>query len=398
MQALYRQQGAQMDITILAEDEVQQFIDTHAEALNGSFSQVKMSDTMRQRLERSNWVFSGMKTFHELNESFPSLLDENGDRKPFERFLNDVRAVDETYNGNYLRAEYNFIHASASMAAKWEQYQEDGDRYYLQYRTAGDDRVRPEHAALEGVTLPMDDPFWEEYYPPNGWNCRCTVVQVRKSKYPKTDHDEAMRLGELATGQDTRGMFHFNPGKQQKAVPDYNPYTIRQCRQCPTAKGDGKENLAAFIPQNDLCQACQTVRSIHDKKDRENIMDEKKRRLDRFVTFETESKNLQTGKFYQTKSAYKRGIAHAYNIEELNMYEWIPRNLDKLEFIRFSPLGEVKDMTSEKDIKNIENKRKRHVTGYNVYKLIDGDTEWQVKMEIYRDKNETVYHVMKKRR
>ncbi|MGN0309325.1 MAG: phage minor head protein [Bacteroides sp.] len=207
-----------------------------------------------------------MKTFHELNESFPSLLDENGDRKPFERFLNDVRKVDETYNSNYLRSEYNFIHASAAMAARWEQYQEDGDRYYLQYRTAGDDRVRPEHAALEGVTLPMDDSFWEEYFPPNSWGCRCSAVQVRKSKYPKTDHDEAMRLGELATGQDTRGMFHFNPGKQQKAVPDYNPYTIRQCRTCPTARGEGKENLAAFIPQSDLCQACQLVRSCWKKK------------------------------------------------------------------------------------------------------------------------------------
>ena len=102
---------------------MQQFIDTHADALNGSFKQVEMSQAMRQRLERSNWVFSGMKTFHELNESFPSLLDENGQRKPFERFLNDVRSIDETYNSNYLRSEYNFVHASAAMAAKWEQFQ-----------------------------------------------------------------------------------------------------------------------------------------------------------------------------------------------------------------------------------------------------------------------------------
>lgn len=269
MKALYRQQGAMLDISILAEDEVQQFIDTHADVLNSSFRQVEMSPAMRQRLERSNWVFSGMKTFHELNESFPSLLDENGDRKPFERFLNDVRSIDETYNSNYLRSEYNFIHASASMAAKWEQFQEDGDRYNLQYRTAGDDRVRPEHAALEGVTLPIDDPFWEDYYPPNGWNCRCTVVQVRKTKYPTTPSDEAMRLGELATGKDTRQMFHFNPGKQQKAVPDYNPYTIRQCRTCPTAKGgDGNTNLAsAAIPNTQLCEACKYIRDCRNKKE-----------------------------------------------------------------------------------------------------------------------------------
>lgn len=156
--------------------------------------------------------------------AFPSLLDENGERKTFERFLNDVRKVDETYNSHYLRAEYNFVQSSAEMAARWERFSEDGDRYNLQYRTTGDDKVRPEHAALNGVTLPPSDPFWEEYYPPNGWNCRCTVVQVRKSKYPATPHDEAMALGEEALQRDTKRMFRFNPGKEQKTFPDYNPY------------------------------------------------------------------------------------------------------------------------------------------------------------------------------
>ena len=397
MRALYRQQGAQMDISILAEDEVQQFIDTHADALNGSFREVKMSDTMRQRLERSNWVFSGMKTFHELNESFPSLLDENGDRKPFERFLNDVRKVDETYNANYLRSEYNFIHASASMAARWEQFQEDGDRYYLQYRTAGDDRVRPEHAALDGVTLPMDDPFWEEFYPPNGWNCRCTVVQVRKSKYPVTPSDEAMRLGQLATGQDTKGMFHFNPGKQQKAVPDYNPYTIRQCRTCPTARGEGKENLTAFVPQSDLCQACRYIRSCQAKNEHECLIDEKRERINQAIRIDKESSSLRTGKYYQTKKSYKRGVSHAYNMDELNMYDWIPNNLDRLRFQRLSELGEGKDMSDKRDIANIQKKTDRGVTGYNVYIVNDGSFDWIVKTEILHNRVETVYHVMKKR-
>ena len=40
---------------------------------------------MRQQLSRSNYVFSGLKTFHELNEAFPPLLDENGNRKTKER-------------------------------------------------------------------------------------------------------------------------------------------------------------------------------------------------------------------------------------------------------------------------------------------------------------------------
>ncbi|WP_315547237.1 phage minor head protein [Prevotella koreensis] len=257
MKILYKVEGAQFRIEILKTTKIQEFIEAHAAVLDSSFQKVEMSDTMRQRLERSNYIFSGIKTFHELNEAFPSLLDENGNRKPFEQFLNDVQKIDNTYNANYLRAEYNFVQASAQMAAKWENFMHDGDRYNLQYRTAGDKKVRPEHASLNRVTLPITDTFWEEFYPPNGWNCRCTVVQVLKDKYPVTPHDEAMVLGEEATGKDTKGIFRFNPGIEQKTVPDYNPYTIRRCRDCDLAQGKTK---LAFIPDNELCQACRLVR------------------------------------------------------------------------------------------------------------------------------------------
>lgn len=264
MKALFNEKGSQLRIDILAEQPAQDFINTHADALNSSFRQVKMSDTMRQRLQRSNYIFSGIKTFHELNEAFPSLIDENGDRKPFEQFLNDVQKIDRTYNRNYLRAEYNFCHASATMAAKWEQFEQDEDRYNLQYRTANDDKVRPEHAALDRVTLPMSDSFWKTYYPPNGWNCRCNVVQVRKEKYEETNHDEAMTRGEKATGKDAKGIFHFNPGIEKKTVPDYNPYTIRRCRDCNIAKGKGPTSPSTlsrpFIPENELCAACRLIR------------------------------------------------------------------------------------------------------------------------------------------
>lgn len=265
MKVLFRQEGASLEIGILASEEAQDFIETHSSVLNGSFRQVEMSEAMRKRLERSNYVFSGLKTFHELNEAFPSLLDENGNRKTFERFLNDVRKIDETYNSNYLRAEFNFVQASAEMAAKWERFMQDGDRYYLQYRTAGDAKVRPTHAEMAGITLPASDSFWEEFYPPNGWGCRCSVVQVRKSKYPATDHEEAMARGESALELDKKGMFRFNAGMEQKTMPDYNPYTIKRCKDCDIAKGKLK---LAFVPDNELCAACKLLQKCVGDKDK----------------------------------------------------------------------------------------------------------------------------------
>lgn len=198
MKGLFRQKGAQLDINILASNEAQDFITTHAGILDGGFQKVEMSDKMRERLTRSNYIFSGIKTFHELNEAFPSMLDENGNKKPFERFLNDVRKINDTYNANYLHAEYNFVQASATMAAKWEQFSEDGDRYNLQYRTAKDDKVRPEHAALDGVTLPMSDSFWETYYPPNGWNCFLPNTPVLTANGWK--HIASIKKGDLVIG------------------------------------------------------------------------------------------------------------------------------------------------------------------------------------------------------
>lgn len=393
LKAMFRQEGSTFTVDILDNKDIQEFISTHATMLNNSFVQVKMSDKMRERLTRSNYIFSGIKTFHELNEAFPSMLDENGNKKPFERFLNDVQKINGTYNANYLHAEYNFVQASATMAAKWEQFSEDGDRYNLQYRTAKDDKVRPEHAALDGVTLPMSDSFWETYYPPNGWNCRCTVVQVRKQKYPATEHAEAMSRGEEAMNGERYNIFRFNSGKQGKTMPDYNPYTIRRCNDCDVAKG----KLTLSLPDNEICAACKFIQNCALNRDKSEACVSKKELLQSSENFTKKSESLQTGNYFQTRKTLRLGLDHARTAEEVAAQKWIAQHLENLRFVRFSPLGEVKDMTSEKDIRNIEKKKDRGATGYNEYEIeISGET-WQLKTEIRKDKKETLYNAFKKK-
>ena len=395
MKGLFRQKGAQLDINILASDEAQEFITTHAGILDAGFQKVEMSDKMRERLTRSNYIFSGIKTFHELNEAFPSMLDENGNKKTFERFLNDVQKINDTYNANYLHAEYNFVQASATMAAKWEQFSEDGDQYYLQYRTAKDDKVRPEHAALDGVTLPPSDSFWDTYYPPNGWNCRCNVIQVRKQKYTATEHSEAMNRGEEAMNGQKYNIFRFNSGKQGKTMPDYNPYTIKRCNDCDVAKGNIK--LAKFVPENNLCATCKYLRACLEHKYSDGFRNYKKEVTNSVTAIDSkECANLQTGQFYQTKKSFKRGIAHAYTVEEVEMFETFKDYASQMIFIRHSPLGEVKNMTDPKDIANIQKKIHRGVTGYNVYEVTIGDELWKLKTEVFKNKSGTLYVAIRK--
>lgn len=137
---------------------------------------------------------------------------------------NRRKTVNNRYNHNYLYAEYNHAVGASLMASRWQQIEKDGDRYDLQYRTAQDDRVREDHAILHGITLPPSDPFWSLYLPPNGWNYRCTAVQVRKGKYPQSDPNLSMLRGNNCTEAAKQQIFRFNPGKSLQLFSPKHPY------------------------------------------------------------------------------------------------------------------------------------------------------------------------------
>ena len=138
------------------------------EAMDKGVADNVIPAAMARKLDNSAFLFSGFKTAQELKEASLLLREKDGTVKGFSRFLTDIRRIDANYNVRYLEAEYNFAVSSAQMAASWAEVSQDGDRYDLQYRTAGDDHVREEHRALNGVTLPPSNDFWRYYYPPNG--------------------------------------------------------------------------------------------------------------------------------------------------------------------------------------------------------------------------------------
>lgn len=133
-----------------------------------------VADEVQTAFLRENvQLFAGAKTAHETEALSQLLLDESGALKLWSAFKLDALAVHEQYNVQWLRAEYEHAVASSQMAARWSEVQ-PGD--LLQYQTAGDGRVRPEHAAWDNITRPADDDWWNTHYPPNGWLCRCHAL------------------------------------------------------------------------------------------------------------------------------------------------------------------------------------------------------------------------------
>ncbi len=183
---------------------------------------------MLAKLENDTFVFSGLRTHAQLLEA-STMLMEDGKIRGFDAFAKDFKQVNTKYNQNYLEAEWQFALSSSQSAGKWAAIDQDG-RYNLQYRTANDDRVRADHAALQDITLPVEDPFWLTYYPPNGWRCRCVAVEVLKTKYEVSDSEKANAAGDRATtkigadGKNKSEIFRFNPGAEQKVFPPKHPY------------------------------------------------------------------------------------------------------------------------------------------------------------------------------
>lgn len=78
-----------------------------------------------------------------------------------------------------LRTIFDTNLRMAYARGRWERIERVAkDRPYLRYVAVLDARTRPEHMAWHGTVLPWDHPFWRTHYPPCGWHCRCTVIQL----------------------------------------------------------------------------------------------------------------------------------------------------------------------------------------------------------------------------
>lgn len=157
-------------------------------------------------MQKNIFRFSGAKNAAML-ERINQLLTQNGKVKPWNQFKNDVLKLNRSYNVNYLQAEWQTANEAGRKAQIWKDYEENKERFpNLIYRTQEDDRVREEHDRLKNIIKPIDDPFWDLFYPPNGWRCRCYTVQTAQDPTPDKDLPKI-------TEKDVRPEFRMNVGK-----------------------------------------------------------------------------------------------------------------------------------------------------------------------------------------
>lgn len=99
---------------------------------------------------------------------------------------------------------------TAYNSGRWKEQKELGDTFpYLQYNAVNDRRTRPTHKAMDGKVFPIGHPFWDTWYPPNGYRCRCSTLSLTEKQVKRmglkveTDDltDTAVSIPNSVTGE-----------------------------------------------------------------------------------------------------------------------------------------------------------------------------------------------------
>lgn len=173
---------------------------------------------MLTRLSANVFSFSAAKNYQELRTITDAMRDADGKLRTFSDFQEQVATINTKFNRVWLQTEYDTSIATATQSARWQEFKAQKEMFpFLQYQTAGDDSVRDEHRLLDGVIKHVDDPFWLTYYPPNGWRCRCEVIQLPDDDAQETPEDTYERP--VVTP-----MFRTNVGETGLIFPQGHPY------------------------------------------------------------------------------------------------------------------------------------------------------------------------------
>ena len=132
-------------------------------------------------------------------------------------------------NSFTLEAIFRTQTQMAYSVGRWQADQDPDIQEILwgyKYVTVGDDRVRPEHLALEGITLPKDDPRWNTIFPPNGWACRCQAIPIFEERKTVEPKDVVEINGKIVVPGADKG-FAFNPGQIFGDMPLPTPTPIK---------------------------------------------------------------------------------------------------------------------------------------------------------------------------
>jgi SPP1 gp7 family putative phage head morphogenesis protein len=148
-------------------------------------------------------------SYNQFKKDFKSLLSKKGwnnDPNDEESKLLKPWRIETIFRTNVQ---------TSFQAGRYEQLKELSTLFpYWEYESINDSRTRSSHRALNGIILRHDDPFWDNFYPPNGFNCRCTVNVVFREVKQSEIAEGTITKVEDKDSKATKAIFTMKNGKK----------------------------------------------------------------------------------------------------------------------------------------------------------------------------------------
>ncbi len=232
-----------------------------------------------KQLQVNTAVFAIFKNHASIKEMTSLLKDEQGNLRTREQFVKEALKVDSKYRVNYLNNEYDTAVRSARMAANWQRYQRNKRLYpnlrYVQTKAAKPD---PKHLVFVGIVASMDDPFWNQNYPPNRWKCQCSVEPTDDpatdipDNLPEPDPQFAFNSGKTGQVFDIKNSEYIksvDPKEQPALIRNAEKYvnkqiaaTVEYQRLYTSKKGGSVDGHPLSFDNSDFDQVLSEARSL----------------------------------------------------------------------------------------------------------------------------------------
>jgi SPP1 gp7 family putative phage head morphogenesis protein len=198
---------------------------------------------------------------------------------------------DEEYLGWRLKMIYDTNLMTAYAAGNYRRLARGAElRPIWVYSAVLDGRTRPEHRLLSGKAFRADNAFWDRYYPPNGWKCRCTVYSKSEDGAARDGIDV---LDDLPPGIDPSRMappeWRYNPGKESLS-PDWSKY--KNLAKSTDSSGNTVVDLVKKTWSRDLVRKGAAPRTDSPSAAPEKLMSSVAARINEGFTTETDVRDV----------------------------------------------------------------------------------------------------------
>lgn len=194
---------------------------------------------------------AALDVLHDIYNELQKAIDEGLPMEAFRKSANEILEKKGWRGLTPYRAD-NIFRTNIQTAYNVGRYQQMTDpdvlriRPYWTYDALDDNITRPSHRALDEKVYPADHPFWDTWYPPNGFKCRCSVKSMTESQIRRRGLEVSTNVPQY--GIDPRSKlpiplnpdpgFAHNPAKVDWQ-PDLNKYPaeFRKAYESRTRKG-----------------------------------------------------------------------------------------------------------------------------------------------------------------